>query len=163
VTSIGEVLALTTFFSVVGVAIWRGWHEGLHQGAEPGDALVNISICGAEDRHLVEARVVNPASEAVVAVAASRWVGRLRPVAGVGGTTRRDPPSGDGGLVLPIARFAAETVSWTTSSPSSHGRLVVDVHVWQQRGRIRRHRRVVGLRPPQDAGVSATMASAERR
>jgi hypothetical protein len=138
------VVAMVAVVAVVCASAWWVCREGLRQGDEPGDAVTAAALRTGPDGTLtVSVSVTNPGTSPVVASARTRWVARLWPLTGVGRTTRRRAPAGLDGRLLAIDAHDSRSVAWSLARPAGRQRLLVDVHIWQQAGRLRRQRHVL--------------------
>lgn len=146
--SLGVFLAATIgplALATVG-ALWL-LREAWRQGDRPDDARSRVSLVSARDgERIVEVHVDNPLPAPLVVTALARRGGWLaepgrctlhRRVKSVGGASLGVVDGGGEGCY----RFALPGAL----SPAGTARMLVDVHLWQPAGRIRRHRHVLGV------------------
>jgi len=133
--------AVLVCFLAAGLGVCWLVREGFRQGDLPEDIHTAVEFRSEPDgRVAVDAWLDNPGKGPVVVQVVSGWIGRLHPRTGLGPTTHRRAPRSLDGIVFPVAGHDIGTLSWHLAP---EGRcLVVDVYVWQQTSRIRRHRSV---------------------
>lgn len=143
------ILFVSAFVMALTKAGLWAYNEGMRQGDSPEDAVAVTDIVSRPDgSYTVHIRLDNPASAPVMASVRGRWVHWLWPISGVGRTTPRrcsNPLRGD---LVAVPGGDATAIAWATNVPAGRRRLVLDVHIWQRGGRLRRHRSIVGRPTP---------------
>ncbi len=153
------LLAVGGSFTAIAAASWWLCLEGIRQGDDPADVVTGVTVAARPDGALtVNVLVTNPAPTPVVASASTRSVSLLAPIAGSGRSTRRSYSDALGGRLIAVGGRDTAAVSWAVTAPGKRQRLVVDVHVWQQCDRLRRHRCVLPARGgPQSPAPAAEL------
>ena len=138
------LLAVGAGFTAIAAASWWLCGEGIRQGDDPADVVTDVTVAARADGALtINVLVTNPAPTPVVASAGTRSVSLLAPIAGSGRSTRRSYSDAFGERLVAVGGRDQATLSWAITAPGKRQRLVVDVHVWQQGDRLRRHRCVL--------------------
>jgi len=123
---------------------WWGYREGFRQGDELGDPTADVRLFPhSEEGSTVRVHLMNPAAHPVVVSIDARVVRRPRLAATARRSTRRRCPLDADGRLVAVDANADAWLSWPAPLPDLGSIMLVDIHVAQYCGRVRRHRLVL--------------------